>query len=254
MHDTDPPADEAVERWDLVLAVLICVVSLGILLVYRPWKQPAVGDLAMFQVFGRLIADGDVPYRDFFDTKTPFASYLNAFVAALSDTFGFDYVLGARGLSVALTALGGALCYAVARHAGIDRMPSMVAGVLFLAADGFAWSAAIGFEPKALMWVFGGLGLVAAYRRWWLVSGFLCALGFLTWQPAGTFLLGAATATLLVEPRLRPRALVKLVGGFVVPLGIFSLYLLLAGAMDDFWTDTVSFNATYVPSAALAAV
>lgn len=248
VHDTDPPAGEAVERWDLVLAVLACAVSLGILLVYRPWKQPAVGDLAMFQVFGRLIADGDVPYRDFFDTKTPFASYLNAFVAVLSDWFGFDYVLGARGLSVALTALGGGMCYVVARLARLDRMPAMVAAVLFLAADGFAWSAAGGFEPKALMWVFGSIGLAAAYRRQWIVSGTFCALALLTWQPAGTFLIGAATTILLVEPKLRVRALAMLGGAFVAPLLIFAFYLLLAGAFDDFWTYTVSFNATYVPS------
>jgi hypothetical protein len=41
------------------------------------------------------------------------------------------------------------------------------------------------------------------------------------------------------------RALVKLAGGFVVPLGIFSLYLLPRAQ----WRlhDTVAFNATYVP-------
>jgi hypothetical protein len=169
-------------------------------------------------------------------------------VALLSDWFGFDYVLGARGLTVALTAVGGALVYAVSRHARIDRFSALVAATLFLAADGFAWSSAIGFEPKALMWVFGAAGLVCAYRRWWLASGVLCALGFLTWQPAGTFLIGAATATLLIEPRERIRALLTLGASFAVPLVIFALYLMLAGAFDDFWTYTITFNATYVPS------
>ena len=247
-REGDSLPSNAFERLDLALAGLSWSLALAIVLVYRPWSQPAVGDLAMFQVFGRIIADGGVPYRDFFDTKAPFAAYLNAFIALLSDWFGFDYVLGARGLSVAMTAFGGALCYSVARHAGIDRVASMAAALLFVAADGFAWSAAIGFEPKALMWEFGALGLVAAYRRWWWVSGISCALAFLTWQPAGTFLVGAATAVLLVEPKLRVRSLAMLGAGFAVPLLIFASYLFVVGALDDFWTYTVSFTATYVPS------
>lgn len=251
MATPQPPTasaqDNAFDRLDLLLAGAAGLITLAIVLVYRPWSQPAVGDLAMFQVFGRLIADGAVPYQDFFDTKAPLASYLNASAALASDWFGFDYVYGARGLSILLTAVGGALVYTVSRHAGIERFSALVAATLFLAADGFAWSAAIGFEPKALMWVFGAAGLVAAYRGWWWASGILCALGFLTWQPAGTFLIGAAATTLLIESKQRPRALVTLGASFIMPLLLFCGYLLLAGAFDEFWTYTFTFSATYIP-------
>ena len=236
---------DATDRW---LAGGAAVVSLLVLLIYEPWRQPAQGDIALFQLFGRLIAEGQVPYADFFDHKTPLAYYLNAFVSLLAGWFNFDYIMGARGLSIALFALASAGMYALARYAGLARLSAFVASLLFLAVDLFAWSAALGFESKALVSIVGIGALLAAYRGKWAVSGLLCGLAVLAWQPGVVFLAGALTQAALNDRSQLGRRAGVLVLAFFAPIVGLLLYLIAVGAMDEFWADTVRFNREYVGS------
>lgn len=216
------------------------------LLAQQPWERWSVGDLALHQLFGHLIADGKVPYRDFFDQKTPLAWYLNAAADLISRPLGVDYVLAARVLSVSLAAAGTVGLYLVARAASLGRGASAVAALLFIAFDYHSYAAIHGIEPKLLNSYIGIFALLAAYRSRWLLSGVLCALAFLAWPPGGVFLLGAGTVALMNGRATVREAIPRLVVGFVAPVAALLIYLGLVGALADFWADTFTFNRQYV--------
>ena len=221
-------------------------VSLAVLLVQQPWDRWSHGDIALHQVFGRLIADGQVPYRDFFDQKTPLAWYLNAVPALISRHLGADYVLAARALSVLLAVGGSVGLYLVARSASLGRTMSAVAALLFLAFDYHNYFAIRGIDPKLLNSYVGIFGLLAAYHSRWLLAGVLCALAFLAFPPAGVFLLGAGTLALMSGRATARKAIPRLGAGFVAPIAVLLIYFVVVGALDDFWADNVIFNRQYV--------
>ena len=229
---------------ELLTAAAIAIFGAGVLLAQQPWDRWSQGDIALFQLFGRLVADGEVPYRDFFDHKTPLASYLNAVPALISRPFDVEYVLAARVMSVALAAAASVGLYFVARAASLGRATSAVAAVLFPAFDYHDYFAVLGIEPNLLNSYVGVFALLAAYRSRWLVAGVLCALAFLALQPGGVFLLGAGTIALM-SGRAR-KAISLLVVGFVAPVAILLFYFGIVGALGDFWADTVTFNLDYV--------
>jgi hypothetical protein len=204
------------------------------------------GDIALFQLFGRLVADGDVPYRDFFDHKTPLINYVNASGALTSDALNVDYIVTARALSLLFAMIGGVGLYFLCRSASLRPAAGFAAAIAFFAFDRFDLYIALGLEPKYLSAYIGIIALLAAYKSRWLAAGVLTGLAFLTWQPAAVFLLGVLARALLVEGRRswRPGALAM--AGGLAPVALLLAYFAIVGAADEFWFDTFTFNRGYV--------
>lgn len=231
---------------DVVLPIIIACFILGLLLSFEPWKKGVLGDIALFQLFGRLVADGDVPYRDFFDHKTPLINYINASGALTSDALNVDYIVTARALSLLFAVIGGVGLYFLCRFASLRPAAAFAGAIAFFAFDLFDLYVALGLEPKLLSGYIGIVALLVAYRSRWFAAGVLSALAFLTWQPAAVFLLGVLARALLVEGKRswRPGALAM--AGGLAPVALLLAYFAIVGAVNEFWFDTFVFNRTYV--------
>ncbi|MDD6240372.1 MAG: hypothetical protein PUA93_02150 [Eubacteriales bacterium] len=77
-----------------VAAILINLLfSLSISPLYPHYSYDAVDiDSAFFQYTGKLILEGKIPYRDFFDHKGPLVFYYNALGALMGERFGIAFL------------------------------------------------------------------------------------------------------------------------------------------------------------------
>jgi hypothetical protein len=101
----------------------------------------------MFQVFGRLIADGHVPYRDFSIRKRP--SPRISTPSSRSYRIGLGSLFQERADFPSRCSHWVAACYLDA-SGRVRSNASDGSAVLLLQQT--AMSGAVGFEPKALMW------------------------------------------------------------------------------------------------------
>ncbi len=233
-------------RQDWLICGGLVVLAILVFLSFRPWALAAIGDVAIFQLFGRLIADGQVPYRDFFDHKTPLTGYANALPALFSKLFGTDLIISTRVLSLAVATAAAVGLYLLSRAAQFSRAASVAVAGTYLAFDFASLLVAYGLEAKALATYAGIFAMLAAYRSRWAVSGAFGSLAFLAWQPGGVFLIAAAARAVARKEEDISASLLRLVAGFVVPAGLLVAYLAAAGAFDEFWRDTITFNQGYV--------
>lgn len=235
-----------VAKQDWLIGGALFVFALLVFLSFRPWDLAALGDIAIFQLFGRLIADGAVPYRDFFDHKTPLVGYVNAVPAIGSNLFGSDYVISTRIVSMVVAASASVGLYMLGRAASLSRIASIAAAGTYVAFNFASFLVAFGIDAKALVSYLGIFGLLAAYRSRWVASGALCGLSALAWQPGAVFLAGAATCALVRRDSGRTKNLALLGTGFFAPFFLLILYFALTGALDEFWQDAFVFNRQYV--------
>ena len=238
--------ERRIELHDWLIGGALFVFSVLVLLSFRPWALPALGDIAIFQLFGRLIADGQVPYRDFFDHKTPLAGYINAVPAVGSNVFGMDIIIATRMVSIVFAAAATCGLYLLCRAASLSKAASVAAAGLYTAFNFASLLVAFGIEPKALVSYFGIFALLAAYRSRWFTTGVLCALSFLAWQPGGVFLIGAAAWAIAKQRANLAATMARMASGFLVPLVLLISYFAIVGALDEFWRDAFEFNRDYV--------
>lgn len=193
-------------RQDWLICGGLVVLATLVFVSFRPWALPALGDIAIFQLFGRLIADGQVPYRDFFDHKTPLTGYANALPALFSKLFGTDLIISTRVLSLAAATAAAVGLYLLSRAVQLSRAASVAVAGTYLAFDFASLLVAFGLEAKALATYAGIFAMLAAYRSRWTLSGALGSLAFLAWQPGGIFLIASIFLglTILAAVFVRP--------------------------------------------------
>jgi len=182
-------------------------------------------DEGFYAMAGRMLADGLVPYRDFFYPQMPYTALL---YGAWGSLFGFSM------LSLRLChALINTITTMLVAHAVVRRAsPSMaVASVLLF------WSHCLTYENLApvkthgptVAALVGAIVMVVAPFRWfeervtlrWLLVGTLAGIGVglrLTVAPATVLLLFAPLLAPEVPWRTRGRQAATAVGGFVAAL------------------------------------
>ena len=223
-----------------------------VLLMTDPHDRPLGGDAAVFVHFGRRVGAGEVPYRDFFDHKTPLTSYFNAGAMTLGDAVGRDeldamhdaYLL--VGVAIALMLFG------IGKAVFGSSVAGLGAVVLLLGYAQFGTWVATGSSPKLLFLAAGLLSWLAALHRRWAVAGLGGALAFLAWQP-GLLFAGICGMLALVDARrsgFRIRPPLLLAAGFATPLLVLAAHYLVAGAASDAWLQVVVFNRDYVQGGA----
>lgn len=195
---------------------------------------------ALVHIADRL-ASGEVLYRDVATGVMPGSYYLHALLFLL---FGRSLLIG-RIFMILLFASSAAGIFLLSRTA-TSRTPAFASALAFTALTVNFWRFP-NYSPEAIALVLLALGAAAAYLRtrrdlWLFGAGAVLGMAFLFKQNYGLFAaLGvvAGLAAAPVPPRRRLRDIVVITGiAAVPPMTVLALFA-GAGALGDFWHDTV---------------
>jgi hypothetical protein len=215
---------------------------------------PFCRDQGLFQYVGRQwFLQGQLPYRDVFDHKTPFIFFVNGIFVTL---FG-EGILPVRIAEWLLVLAIGPL--AVLASTPKDAPPR--AGVIGLTAlttvlfyfGSFPYPDTANCEIWAVAMLLFALVLVnrrPAARSTALSVGVLSGLAFLAKPPSGAFIAAVGLVLMARTPAWRDRArtLAVLAATFSAPIALTLLYFAAKGGLFDFWDVVVNVNRYYVQS------
>jgi hypothetical protein len=225
-----------------VLGVAVFLVSVGVMLLWRLFRQAEAGDAAIWDYIAQGILRGEIPYRDVVEIKGPGSAYLSAMAMQLGAFVGLRDVLAVRFMQIAFAGVLMSVTFLVAEIYLRQRLAALIAVVLPLTSDHFVGWTEAGTQPKLTMILFGmmTLLLIARARPFW--AGVCSMLSCLCWQPG---LLFTGVAILIFSRYLtawRDGRALKVLAGAVVPLAVVLLYFYWVGALSDFWVWTVAYN------------
>jgi hypothetical protein len=201
--------------------------------------DPVAWDARYYLYFSWRVAEGDVPYRDFFDNKTPLSYLLGGVAFRVADAAGLDGVVAARVLSLGAAAAAALLAFALQRRlAGGRQGPAALALLALLGLTLLAWLPAIGTLPKLLMAACASATALLVGRRRFVAAGVAGGLAFLDWQIGALAVLGALAGAGLSR---RPwRAAGRVAAGTALALLPVAGWLAARGALPDAWRQTVA--------------
>jgi hypothetical protein len=210
-----------------VVAFALCLCG-ALALRASAYGLPLDRDAAVYQVIGRGLRDGALPYVDLIDHKQPLIYPLYALI----DLVAPGSFAAPRVVSALAGAVAAALVFALLR--GGARGATGAALVVILGASRFVQ----GFDlnTEHLLLVTGTLPIFVAltWPRAAFVVGLLCGVAVLT----------KAVALLLIPAALVPLARRKwFAAGLAVPL--LAVALVYAGHLGDLWEWNVAYNADY---------
>ncbi len=222
-------------RYPTALAMLGALGVAGLHFFSFPYRDQAiVSDVRYFVHFAQRTAHGGVIYRDFFDPKTPLATWAGALLHAVGERIGIDPLLAIRAGYLALAAATALVACALQRRLAGGRT---ICGLLALGPQlGFLLLGvmpAIGNIPKLLMVLFAGVAALGVARGAWVIAGIATALSFLDWQIGALVGAGVLVAALFETGRERVRGLSAAALGLAIGLAPAALYL---GAHDALGT------------------
>jgi hypothetical protein len=208
---------------------------------YPITSHPISTDVRYFLYYAAQVAAGALPHVDFFDNKTPLASFLGGALYRMGTGSGLDPLFAVRGGYLALAGLGALLAFKIHRRLGGDLLSGLLGmspHLGFLLLGGLP---CIGNVPKAIMATCASAAALAAAReRWWLVG--LCGgLAVLDWQ-VGAILVASAVAAALLSGPGRLRAALGVSGGVgLVAVPFLAVYAwrggLTAFVDQTFWAS-----------------
>jgi hypothetical protein len=245
------------------LLILTITVSILILAVVKlPFLSASYGhDQACYMYMGREISHGAVPFRDFWDHKTPGLPYLNAIIF----TLGGKSLETFRLIEFIWTCIVLVLFLYLLKKIWPKNTPAVIFGTLFFTYllidpsfstnDGGDYSEIFMLLPYVLTIILFLLFKIKEKLVLLFLAGITIFLSFFLKQ-SGAALFLPIGATLFYDEliskksfRLKILNFVTKFGlvfaGFILPLLIFVIYLFSKNAFSDFLSDTVRFNALY---------
>lgn len=215
-----------------------------------------VRDEAIYAYGGqRLADDGVAPYASIFDPKTPLATILCGFGAAIGRLLGRNELTSIRLLFFLLSVLTVLAIYLLAARLFRSVLGALVASVTFASFFYFASDSLTGPDAKTPGVLFAVLAMWFASRRQWLWTGVLGGLALLVWQPLILYVLVAFVVALFLGPEREAgagsdgrhwRSGGAVLLGAVIPVAIVSIYFALAGAFGKFVESALVFPLTGV--------
>ena len=203
-------------------------------------KQPLVWDARFYCYFAARVAAGDVPYRDFFDNKTPLAVLAGGALYQIGTRLGVDPVYTMRGGFLCFSAIAALLAFGVQRWlAGGRATPGLLGLLALLGFPLLGLLPSIGVLPKLLMATAAWATALCVARGRFRLAGAAGALAFLDWQIGALALLGALAAALSLR-RGRWPALLQVAGGALAAWAPFVLYLAGVGGLGPACRQTLA--------------
>ena len=224
------------------LAVLAFLIGVVVMVLYKPFTRPEVGDPTIYDYVAQSILRGQLPYRDVIDIKSPGSQYLSAAAIALGRVFDVRDIFAIRALHVILVGLLSSITFVVAHTYLQSRAASVIAFLIPLLREPIAKAFIGGTQPKLPMIIFGLLALWMIARDRPLAAGVFSMLSCLCWQPG---LLFTGTALLIFSRYLtswRDLKALKVLAGAIIPLAIVLGYFYSQGALGDLWAWTITYN------------
>jgi hypothetical protein len=230
--------------------LLLLVAALASAVVELQWRHALSWDEVEFFRASRWIAEGKVPYRDFWEHHVPLQWFLFAPVAALfGGGTGVAAVLAMRWAQVPLWIAFFAIFFVVARQCGLSLAQRWIAVLLLLASSTFA-VAALEFRVDLVghLGYFASLAIVCARPRSpraWLAFGALMSLGVLANMRMAPLVIVTGALAFVIrldERRWRfNRAATTMLIGVATVAAAFLAWLFISGAVDGF-RDGMNFN------------
>jgi hypothetical protein len=224
------------------LALLAFLIGVIVMVLYKPFARPEVGDPAIYDYLAQSILRGQLPYRDVVDIKAPIAPYLSAAAIAWGRFFDIGDIFAVRALHTILVGLFSALTFLVANLYLQSRVASVIAFLVPLLREPIVTTLIGGTQPKLPMIIFGLLALLMIAKDRPLAAGAFSMLSCLCWQPG---LLFTGTALMIFSRYFtswRDLKALRVLAGSLVPLAIVLGYFYSKGALGDMWAWTMTYN------------
>ncbi|HEV7766923.1 MAG TPA: glycosyltransferase family 87 protein [Thermoanaerobaculia bacterium] len=203
------------------------------------WLHPLNWDELEFYQATAWIAQGRVPFRDFWEHHSPLAWFLFAPFTLLSNSPGVDAIVMMRWAQVPVWIATFWLLHVWMRNAGIGAFARWSAVALAVCSSLFM-TAAVEYRVEAVGCALLMAGLVLAQRERWFFSGVaFCLAGFTNLRLGPVLVI--AVLSLLVMRRLRSWPIV--VGGFsalAACLAYFAATGSLMALYQNLWVDNLA--------------
>lgn len=212
------------------IPIALALTAVALRLLPLQWLHPINWDELEFYSASRWIAEGRLPFRDFWEHHTPLVWFLFAPFTHLSDSPGVAAILAMRWVQLPVWVAVFWLLDVWMRGEGLGRSARWSAIALALCSS-FFMLPAVEFRVEAV----GALCVVASLlliqRERWFAAGVVVCLAVLANLRLGPML---AIAVVIVLASTRGRAW-RVVAGGAVALLIFLAYFAAAGALPQLW-------------------
>jgi hypothetical protein len=226
-------------RVPIALAITAALTAAVVRLIPLQWLQPLQWDELEYFRATAWIAEGRVPFRDFWEHHTPLGWFLFAPFTLLTSSPGVDAVIVMRWAQIPVWVATFWLLHLWMRNAGIERFARWSAVALALCSSLFMIQA-VEFRVEALGCALVMAGLVLAQReRYFLAGAAFCLAGFANLRLGPVLVV--AVLLLLVTRRLRASPIVA--GGctaLAACLGYFAATGSLAALYQHVWVDNLA--------------
>ncbi len=226
------------------LSTLLLIPTLGWIVAQLHRAQPLTWDEIEFFRATRWIAEGRLPYRDFWEHHTPLQWFVFAPVARLfGGGPGVEAVLAMRWAQVPFWVGACALLLVLVRRSGGVAQAGWLALALLLSTQSFI-ATAVQYRVDTLgnLAFLGGIALMVSRR--WVVFGIVMSAAVLANMRLAPLVIAAGLVALFLgEERWRwnPRAL-RMALGVLAAAGAFVGWLLLSGSVDGFLEGVIRYN------------
>lgn len=222
-------------RVPIALAITAAIVRL----IPLQWLQPLQWDELEYFRATAWIAEGRLPFRDFWEHHTPLSWFVFAPFTLLTNSPGVDAILVMRWAQVPVWMATFWLLHVWMRHAGIERFARWSAVSLALCSSLFMIQA-VEYRVEALGCALVMAGLVLAQRQRYFFSGVaFCLAGFANLRLGPVLVV--AVLLLLAARRLRASAIIA--GGFTALaacLAYFAATGSLVALYRHVWADNLA--------------
>lgn len=215
--------------------IAIAISAAAVRLIPLHWLHPLNWDELEFFHATKWIAEGRLPFRDFWEHHTPLVWFVFAPFAALVESPGVDAIIALRWAQIPVWIATFWLANIWMRGAGLEQTARWTAMALALCSSLFM-IAAVEYRVEALLCGLFMAALVLVQRGRSFLAGVMFCLA--AWANIRFAPLIATTMLLLL---LRKKDW-RLFAGAIATLGVTLAYFAGTGSFDEFWQQVVVEN------------
>lgn len=229
------PGEQAAagHRGTVLFLITVALSAAAVRLVPLQFLHPLNWDELEFYRATRWIAEGLVPYRDFWEHHTPLMWFAFAPLSLLTDAPGAIAIIAMRWAQIPVWVATFAVMNAWMRGAGLGRAPRWMAMAFALCSSLFMLPA-VEYRVESLGCLLFAGGLLLVQRERWFAAGVVfCLAGFANLR-LGPVLVVAVLWSLWSGGRSGRRAFAIIAGG-LAGLAACLAYFAVTGSLDELW-------------------